>query len=628
MVARMLGLPESACFTDARAAFKAVKADFCTVVVPPNYHEAIVDIAIEHGVDVLSEKPIADTMEASVRIAKKIKAAGRKMAVTMSHRFDQDKTTLRRIIRSGKLGRVNNISCRYQADMRQHMAWGALFRHTMQDPMLIEGAIHHLDIVADLAGAKCETLFASTWKPDWAEYAGDTDGVVTMVFENGVRAVYEGSSSTAVGLNDWYQEYIRVDCEFGTAILNGREIEVFTRQDLPRQKHPRRQGAKGAAADPAEMDQHLADRAVHALARRRPGDGDQCRGERAGLRADLRFDRELPHQQPGEGAGVHRRLRMTPAERVRLRLREASGGRGFLVGAAIGTGLAAQAATRGGADFLLALNAGRIRSMGEPSAASLLALRDTNRFVPEFAIAEIRPRTDIPVFVGAAAFDPGLDVEQYLAAVAAAGFEGITNFPTVVLLEGRYRRFLEASGYGFDRELALLAAARERGLATLAYAHTREEARRASAAGVDIINIDLGWNTGGALGVSTRMRIEEAAELAQSIVQMVRRRAPRTFLVIEGGPIVSPEQADAVCRATDIDGYVGGSTIDRVPLETAMELVTSAFKTVGALRRKVSALERQLAPQRWPAGLIGAAPSVVRAQAALERALAARSSRC
>ena len=239
-----LGLPESACFTDAKEAFNTVRADFCTVVVPPNFHEAIVDIAIEHGVDILSEKPIADTMAASVRIARKVRKAGRKMAVTMSHRFDQDKTTLRRVVRSGKLGRVSTISCRYQSDMRQHMAWGALFRHTMQDPMLIEGAIHHLDIVADLAGAKCDTLFASTWRPDWAEYQGDTDGTVSMVFENGVRALYEGSSSTAVGLNDWYQEYVRVDCEFGTAILNHREVEVFIRQDLPRQKHREGQGQK------------------------------------------------------------------------------------------------------------------------------------------------------------------------------------------------------------------------------------------------------------------------------------------------------------------------------------------------------------------------------------------------
>jgi predicted dehydrogenase len=114
----------------------------------------------------------------------------------------------------------------------------------MQDPLLIEGAIHHLDIVADLAGARCDTLFASTWKPDWAAYAGDTDGVVTMVFENGVRAVYEGSSSTAAGLNDWYYEYVRVDCELGTAILNHREIEIFTRQDLPRQRHREGQGQR------------------------------------------------------------------------------------------------------------------------------------------------------------------------------------------------------------------------------------------------------------------------------------------------------------------------------------------------------------------------------------------------
>ena len=60
-------------------------------MVPPNYHEAVVDAAVEHGLDILSEKPIADTMDGSVRIARKVRDAGRKMAVTMSHRFDQDK---------------------------------------------------------------------------------------------------------------------------------------------------------------------------------------------------------------------------------------------------------------------------------------------------------------------------------------------------------------------------------------------------------------------------------------------------------------------------------------------------------------------------------------------------------
>ncbi len=239
-----LGLSESRCYTDPRKAFAENKADFCTVVVPPKFHEAIIDLAIEYGVDILCEKPIADTMESSVRIARKVKDAGRKMAVTMSHRFDQDKTTLRKIIRSGSLGRVNTVSCRFAGAMRRHMEWSSEFRHTMQDPLLIEGAIHHLDIMADFAGANCETLYASTWKPSWAEYAGDTDAVITMVYENGVRGTYEGTCAHAVGLNFFYKEYFRVDCENGTAILNHRDIEVFTRQDIWRQQHREGHGQK------------------------------------------------------------------------------------------------------------------------------------------------------------------------------------------------------------------------------------------------------------------------------------------------------------------------------------------------------------------------------------------------
>src|SRR5215471_21259866 len=91
-------------------------------------------------------------------------------------------------------------------------------------------------------------------------------------------------------------------------------------------------------------------------------------------------------------AGVAARLKGLRAARNQI-----------LVGAAIGTGMTAQAAERGGADLLLALNAGRFRSMGVPSIASMLALRPCNDFVLDFARAEILPRVTIPVFFGASA---------------------------------------------------------------------------------------------------------------------------------------------------------------------------------------------------------------------------------
>ena len=263
----------------------------------------------------------------------------------------------------------------------------------------------------------------------------------------------------------------------------------------------------------------------------------------------------------------------------------------FLVGAAIGTGMAAKSAEQGGADFLLALNAGRFRSMGAPSAACMLALRGSNRFVMEFGQNEILIQSSLPVFFGATPI--GVDIASLVDQIADGGFHGVANFPSCTFLDGQYRRFLEESGFGFDCEVALLVAARARGLATLAYVHTVAEARRV-AAHVDMVNLDFGWNMGGLVGVESLLDIDESSALAAEFVGAVRGIDPRTRCLIEGGPIVTPEHLDRVCRSAKADGYIGGSTIDRVPLEGAIEMATSAFKTVGSLRQQVDVLEKRL----------------------------------
>lgn len=221
-----LNLPPERCYTDIRKAFDENPADFCAIVVPPAFHESVVDIALTHDLHILSEKPIADTLLASVRIAEKVKRAGKKMGVTMSHRFDQDKTTLRQELRSGKYGTLDYLVCRFTCDCRKFGSWGR-FRHEIPDTLMIEGAVHHLDILADLAGAKCDTLYAQTWNPKWGEYAGDSQGLTLLHFDNGTRGLYEGAKTNAIGLNGWAQEYIRAECELATLILSRRQLERF-----------------------------------------------------------------------------------------------------------------------------------------------------------------------------------------------------------------------------------------------------------------------------------------------------------------------------------------------------------------------------------------------------------------
>jgi predicted TIM-barrel enzyme/DNA-binding NtrC family response regulator len=275
--------------------------------------------------------------------------------------------------------------------------------------------------------------------------------------------------------------------------------------------------------------------------------------------------------------------------------------------------MAAKAAERGGADLLLALNAGRFRSMGAPSVACQLALRDSNRMVMEFGRSEILSQTSLPVFFGATTFGGG-DRATLVDWIAEAGFHGVANFPSCIFLDGQFRQFLEEHRLGFESEIALLRAAQARGLATLGYVYTIDEARRVAAAGVDIVNIAFGWNTGGAVGVDSALGLEEVADAAAECVQAVRAVNSETRCVIEGGPIVTPEQMDYVCRTAKADGYVGGSTIDRVPLESAVEMATTAFRTVGALRKQVDALERQLNRKLAIDALIGFSEGISQAR--------------
>ena len=261
--------------------------------------------------------------------------------------------------------------------------------------------------------------------------------------------------------------------------------------------------------------------------------------------------------------------------------------------------MAANFAMRGGADFLLALNAGRLRSMGEPSITSILALNEANSFTLEFATREIIPRANVPVIFGACAFDPRQNVQDLVHAAKKAGFAGIANFPTATLLPAEFRDELERNGIGFSRELEMLVAAKRASMVSLAYTHSVQDAEEAARAGIDLITIGLGWNHGGALGSvnprATSTAIEEAAIHIDRAARAIMQHAPKAFCLVEGGPIVSPRHLEELCRFVNIDGYVGGSTIDRVPLEAAIENTTSAFKTVNLSPAQEKA-ERPLFP--------------------------------
>jgi two-component system response regulator AtoC len=291
----------------------------------------------------------------------------------------------------------------------------------------------------------------------------------------------------------------------------------------------------------------------------------------------------------------------------------------FLIGAAIGVGMVARSAELGGADFLIALAVGRLRIQGAPSVASMLPTHDANACVAQFGRTEILGKVALPVMFGVSVFDPRTDLHALLDRIRDWGFAGVTNFPTSIHLDDRFAAALSRQGLGFGREIDLMRAARARGLGTVAYARSEEQAAGMAEAGADMLCLNFGWNAGGQAGLPSHLALDDAGSQAARLFGTLRRKRPDLLCVVEGGPIESPETAADVCRASAADGYIGGSTLDRMPLEAAIVEATSAYRSVAALSRRVEALQDAMLGDGRRFGLIGRSPGIRHVVRLIER---------
>lgn len=254
---------------------------------------------------------------------------------------------------------------------------------------------------------------------------------------------------------------------------------------------------------------------------------------------------------------------------------------GFLFGAVVGSGLTAQAADKAGADYLLALNAGRFRVQGASSLASFLPVRSANDWVIEFAKREMLGRCNAPIFAGLSVSDPNTDIDALLADVKAAGFAGVCNFPSTTSVDGRLSALFEREGLGFDRELALISKADATGLQSFVYVGTNAQAHKMAEVGAQAICVNIGF-TSGATGVSTSLTLDTAAAQIDRVLEGIPASVRK---LCHGGPITSPEQALAITRISGVEGFVAGSTLDRLPVEQTLEEVTRGFTAIPSLAR-------------------------------------------
>ena len=283
----------------------------------------------------------------------------------------------------------------------------------------------------------------------------------------------------------------------------------------------------------------------------------------------------MPNQWTGKGNPYTK-------QEVRDRLKATLDQGKAIIAAGAGTGISAKFIEKGGADLIIIYNSGRFRMSGHGSTAGLMAYGDANAVAMEIGEFEVLPVVEeIPVICGVHGSDPRRRMWHHLLKVKEMGFSGVNNFPTHCIVDGHFRQVLEETGMGFAKEVEMVRLATMMDLFSIVYVATPEEARQMAEVGADAIVAHVGTTVGGSIGVTgAAVSMDYAVERTQAIADAGREVNPDLFFLAHGGPVNTPDDVRQILSRTDVHGFVGASSLERMGIEQSLTDLTRDFKSI------------------------------------------------
>lgn len=215
--AEEFGLGDAMIGTDLETVLSATKPDLVFDVVVPTARQDVVTRALHHGCHVLSEKPMAASLDAAQTMIAAAKAAGRVHAIVQNRRFIAGIRRIRRLIESGSLGEVTALHC----DFFIGAHFGG-FREEMDNVLLLDMAIHTLDAARYMAGVAPKAVYCLETNPSGSWYAHGAAANAIFEFDHGVVFNYRGSWC-AEGANTSWESAWRIIGTKGTLLWDGEE---------------------------------------------------------------------------------------------------------------------------------------------------------------------------------------------------------------------------------------------------------------------------------------------------------------------------------------------------------------------------------------------------------------------
>lgn len=208
-------------FTDYRTMLESCKPELVSIATESGKHAEIALFCIEHGVNVIIEKPMAMSMSDADEIIKRSESKGVKVAACHQNRFNIAIQQLRKALEAGRFGKLSHGSIHVRWNRNRDYYTQAPWRGTWAEDggALMNQCIHGIDLLRWMLGDEVEEVYGQT-RQQFHDYLECEDiGMAVVKFKNGAIGTIEGTTNV---YPKNLEETLYVFGENGTVKIGGK----------------------------------------------------------------------------------------------------------------------------------------------------------------------------------------------------------------------------------------------------------------------------------------------------------------------------------------------------------------------------------------------------------------------
>lgn len=171
--------------------------ELIAIATPSGAHAEIALYCIDHGINIIVEKPMAMNMQDAEEIIKRAKAKGVKVSACHQNRFNIAVQKTKKALDEGRFGKLSHGSIHVRWNRDEGYYKQASWRGTWADDggCLMNQCIHGIDLLRWLMGGEVVSVYGQTRQQTHPYLEAEDVGMALITFKNGAIATIEGTTN-------------------------------------------------------------------------------------------------------------------------------------------------------------------------------------------------------------------------------------------------------------------------------------------------------------------------------------------------------------------------------------------------------------------------------------------------